>query len=429
MFENILHQNRVIDALKHDLASGTLPQALLFTGPAWSGKLTAALELARVLSCTTAQAPWSCRCPTCLAQRHMLSPYLMLGGNRNSGQEIRGAGLTLLREDKEASRFLFIRTVRKLTRRFDPVIWEGDPKLSKAAKLVEKIEELLEPMAPGGNWSSSQAMTPAKGKAIAPEAWLAQLYEAADELDGFLPQDGINAAMIRRLTYWSHTADSAHPKFVIIEGTENLNESSRNSLLKTLEEPPPDVWFILLAKRRQGIMQTILSRCRTYQFADRGSGEQDVLTRVFRQEQGRWLGLVDFFSAANPDTRAVVERLGRGIWLLLAETVGLPSSSGSSRPAGSPKLADLLALTPGAKNLLEDLVREVLKEGRKMFRQLDELEAGGPPRLAARLNALVTLVNHESRNALTYNRSVASFVEGVYTKARTMPCDVLSSGR
>lgn len=427
MFENILHQSRVIDALKHDLHAGSLPQALLFTGPAWSGKLTTAIELARVLSCSTPQAPWSCRCATCQSQRHMLSPYLMLGGNRNFGQEIRGAGLGLLEEDKEASRFLFVRTVRKLTRRFDPVIWEGDPKLPKAAKLVEKIEELLEPMGPGGLWSSSTPMEGAKGKSISPQAWLGQIYEATDELDGFLPQDGINAAMIRRLTYWSHTADSAHPKFVIIEGTENLNESSRNSLLKTLEEPPPNVWFILLAKRRQGIMQTILSRCRTYQFVDRGEGEQEVLGRIFRQEKGRWQGLVDFFSAANPESRAVVERLGRGIWLLLAETVGIPLGQGQS--GGKPKLADLLALAPGAKNLLEDLVREVLKEGRVMFRNLDELESGGPPRLAARLNALITLVNHESRNALTYNRSVAGFVEGVYTKARTMPCDVLSSGR
>jgi hypothetical protein len=214
---------------------------------------------------------------------------------------------------------------------------------------------------------------------------------------------------------------------VIIEGVENLNESARNSLLKTLEEPPPEVYFILLAKRRQGIMQTILSRVRTYQFADRGKKEQDVLTRVFRQGPSQWSSLWDFFSAADPDSRAVVERLGLGIWLLLCEAVDL-KIAGQDRTR-IPTLGDLLALAPGAKNLLEDLVKEVLSHGRALFAQLDELEADGPPRITARLNAVLTLVNLESRSALTYNRSVAGFIEGVYTKARNMPCDVLSSVR
>ena len=51
MFENLLHQERITLQLRRDIAAGSLPPALLFTGAAFSGKLTAALETARALCC------------------------------------------------------------------------------------------------------------------------------------------------------------------------------------------------------------------------------------------------------------------------------------------------------------------------------------------------------------------------------------------
>ncbi|MFC2058483.1 DNA polymerase III subunit delta' [Chloroflexota bacterium] len=50
-------------------------------------------------------------------------------------------------------------------------------------------------------------------------------------------------------------------KVFIIESTEHLNEESANCLLKTLEEPPPDVLFILLAASENRLLPTIISRC------------------------------------------------------------------------------------------------------------------------------------------------------------------------
>ena len=47
----------------------------------------------------------------------------------------------------------------------------------------------------------------------------------------------------------------------IIDGAEYLNEESANCLLKTLEEPPPNVLFVLLTVNDGRLLPTIVSRC------------------------------------------------------------------------------------------------------------------------------------------------------------------------
>jgi DNA polymerase-3 subunit delta' len=47
----------------------------------------------------------------------------------------------------------------------------------------------------------------------------------------------------------------------IVDGAEYLNEESANCLLKTLEEPPPKVLFILLTVNDIRLLPTIVSRC------------------------------------------------------------------------------------------------------------------------------------------------------------------------
>jgi DNA polymerase-3 subunit delta' len=47
----------------------------------------------------------------------------------------------------------------------------------------------------------------------------------------------------------------------IIDSAEYLNEESSNCLLKTLEEPPPKVLFILLTVNDNMLLPTIVSRC------------------------------------------------------------------------------------------------------------------------------------------------------------------------
>jgi DNA polymerase-3 subunit delta' len=50
-------------------------------------------------------------------------------------------------------------------------------------------------------------------------------------------------------------------RIVLIHPAEGLNAAAANSLLKMLEEPPPNVVFILVAHQAQKILPTIMSRC------------------------------------------------------------------------------------------------------------------------------------------------------------------------
>ena len=55
-------------------------------------------------------------------------------------------------------------------------------------------------------------------------------------------------------------------KVYIIDEVHMLSASAFNALLKTLEEPPPHVMFILATTDPQKIPDTILSRCQRYDF-------------------------------------------------------------------------------------------------------------------------------------------------------------------
>ena len=67
-------------------------------------------------------------------------------------------------------------------------------------------------------------------------------------------------------------------KIYIIEKADTLNIQSQNALLKTLEEPPAHVIFILATTEIQKVPATILSRCQRYDFTR--IGPEDIAQRV-----------------------------------------------------------------------------------------------------------------------------------------------------
>ena len=54
------------------------------------------------------------------------------------------------------------------------------------------------------------------------------------------------------------------PRFVIIDDVEFLNINSSNALLKSLEEPNINVYFLLIFNQEMNILDTIKSRCLEY---------------------------------------------------------------------------------------------------------------------------------------------------------------------
>ncbi len=72
---------------------------------------------------------------------------------------------------------------------------------------------------------------------------------------------------IRAIKEAVHTLPFSSPKKVyIIDEAHMLTKEAWNALLKTLEEPPAHVLFILATTELEKIPDTILSRCQTFQF-------------------------------------------------------------------------------------------------------------------------------------------------------------------
>ena len=155
MFENVLDQN-VTTLIQEDIQKDSLPNSLLFSGPEGSGKLTCAIETARVLSCTNTQnrGNWNCTCSSCLKHKALIHPNLLIVGSRECVLEIDAAKKTFMTAIETnaqylpSARYLFIRSIRKLTIRFSPLLWEEDDKLSKISPLIANIDELLEEIDP-----------------------------------------------------------------------------------------------------------------------------------------------------------------------------------------------------------------------------------------------------------------------------------------
>ncbi|MBI4088361.1 DNA polymerase III subunit gamma/tau [Candidatus Kaiserbacteria bacterium] len=72
---------------------------------------------------------------------------------------------------------------------------------------------------------------------------------------------------IRQLREGVHTAPFESPyKFYIIDEAHMLTKDAWNALLKTIEEPPPHVIFVLATTERDKVPETIQSRCEIYTF-------------------------------------------------------------------------------------------------------------------------------------------------------------------
>jgi DNA polymerase III delta prime subunit len=368
VFENLLGQDEIRERLRSEAVSGTVPPALLLSGPPASGKATAALELARVLSCARG-ANWNCPCPSCARHRVLAHSDMLLFGPRSFPEEIPAALELLGRAPGKAAAFFFVRAARKLLRRFDAALYEGEEsRLAKAAPLVREAEEQLEAVAPdkAGQGSLADGAADAAAKAAA----------ACSRLEALVPE-APPVFMVRNAELWARLAPLGPRKVAIVENADRMLESARNAFLKILEEPPDSVRFVLATPRVGAVMATIRSRARSYVFRQRDpAGTALVLGRVFRSSEPA--PSVESFLAAR---RAFPPTAAREH----AEAfIGAALASRADSAALSPPLAELARFAAA---------------GRK----------DGPAALAALLEATVDFGQRDDR----FSSSFRSFLEAL----------------
>jgi len=270
MFENIIEQNAV-SQLRDDIAGGSHAPSMLFFGPSESGKGSAALELARALSCTK-DASWQCTCPSCERHRYLQHDDLVMLGKKSFTSEIAACRSVFLRNPSSiSSKILFFRSLRKLQLRFSPVVMEDDPKLSKFSSTLQSLDEGI----------NGLLAVKASEDDTSLEKLCNSLVKDASTLNEGL-SDLIPVGHVRNAAYWCRLAPYGKQKVLIIENADSMRDEARNSLLKLLEEPPSTVNIVLTTKRREAVLPTILSRLRPYRFMKRSvEGEKEILRRIF----------------------------------------------------------------------------------------------------------------------------------------------------
>jgi len=302
VFDNILHQGRTVEQLTREVTQKTLPASVLFHGPNYSAKLTAALETARGLSCLETGA-WACGCEHCRNHRTLDYSWLLLSGPKNVMPEIEaGAGL-LERHRTDPRRYFLLRAVKKLLRRYDPVLWEGEEnRLKGTANALAGLQDDLEALYPPAPLPDEAAL----------RALLGRVRDNARTLADALPSGGLPIHQVRKFSAWARTTTTGAPKFIVLENADRMQEGSRNALLKILEEPPQNTYFFLLTSQKGAMLPTVLSRLRQFAFAARSpEQEQAILAALFQAEPGAWGGLGDYFQAFETQKKGLYDELAQ----------------------------------------------------------------------------------------------------------------------
>lgn len=85
--------------------------------------------------------------------------------------------------------------------------------------------------------------------------------EAAGKAKPVIRIDAVRSAVARTIMTRSSGPAEALGRVLVIDEADLMNEPAANSLLKTLEEPPAAVTFILLTEKPSALLVTIRSRC------------------------------------------------------------------------------------------------------------------------------------------------------------------------
>ena len=114
------------------------------------------------------------------------------------------------------------------------------------------------------------------------------------------------AKMHHKMSLKSHSGGN---KVMIIFGADKLSESASNKLLKLLEEPPENSFFLLVAEQVGGLLPTLLSRCQEIRLNPLSQKEiQEGLSKinfqgdkekVISRSRGSWRNILNLLDAPD----------------------------------------------------------------------------------------------------------------------------------
>jgi len=177
------------------------------------------------------------------------------------------------------------------------------------------------------------------------------------------PSKEIRAEAMRdAIEFAQRTSGRGRGKAVLVYPAERMNQVAANALLKTLEEPPGDLRFVLATDAAHLLLPTIRSRCLTHTMT--WPGEAEALP---------WLAA----AGVPSDTAAALLRAAGG---RPAEALALAAAKDGARQwAQLPR-----ALAAGNVSALEGLpLPEAVARLQKLCHDLMAVQAGAAPRFFA----------------------------------------------
>lgn len=267
-------QNELALIFEKSIKENTFSHSTLFCGNEFTSKMTAAIEVAKALSCKK-ESQENCDCDSCKAYDKCLMQNLVIVSNRDNESRIEVAIQYYLKKRDAFSKKFLIDTIRIFLLSYHNALY-----VDKNKKLFESAYQVSEIINEFDKNNEVLKIREAQRFLKDLKTKLKPLFAVDKKNQTNLSVDGVRALQ----TWLNNTLVSEKARIVVIESIEKTNESVKNSLLKILEEPNKNVYFILISKNPSRIMKTILSRVRKYNFLQIKQEKQQNVLQKFNLE-------------------------------------------------------------------------------------------------------------------------------------------------
>jgi DNA polymerase-3 subunit delta' len=356
-FADIRGQNRAHDLLRRAAARERLPHAYLFHGTRGVGKTSTAFALAQFVNCGSPSETDACgACPSCLKYNRLHHPdfhwiFPMAGSE---------GGVRL----------------------------KGD---ARADHVKKTREERLTPGIHGLSYKGSASIAIGRDE----DTVVGSVGELRREA-GYAPVE-------------------ARVKVFVITEAERMTQEASNSLLKVLEEPPPQNLLVLTTDRPSGLLDTIVSRCQSVRFRDLSEEEITALllerVRILRDPRKPKTSESD---PPAPEAAALAAALAGGSLTRAADLVTEDIVKARDQAVG------FLGLPPGDPRIHETVAELSAGKDRRLLARLIEfglLWQGDLLRAAT--GAPVSLANRD-REAQVRRQSAATGIVEIRRRTRAL---------